>query len=173
MVIKSVPAMRAARSSGSNTGYARVKGWAMFIETYCFDDANRNLLSQGTAIRFPTLHDHEALIDYSWDGKQVLLEARKEHTKPIVTNPEQYRDVPFDISRCPSCTKHGLRIVQHAHAEIGTNELWNDLEVRQSFVSRAYSASKGSQTRNIIVGAAIVVLGVVGIAAASSPWLRP
>jgi hypothetical protein len=44
---------------------------------FCFGDTNRWPLAQGTAIRFSTLFRHEAVIDYAWNGEQVLLEKSK------------------------------------------------------------------------------------------------
>jgi len=139
----------------------------MFIQTYCFGDVDGNPLPQGTAIKFPSVYHHEAVIDYAWNGEQVLLEKSKKHRRPTITNPEEYLDVPFIISRIPTSPEHGLRIVQHAYAEIEAGAQWTALDNCQDFVSRAYAGRNGSETRNFILGA-LAVAGLVGIAAASS-----
>jgi hypothetical protein len=140
----------------------------MFVQTYCFCDGNMNPLPQGTAIKFPSVVNHEAIIAYDFCSQQVLLEKSKKYGKPTVTNPEEYRGIPFVISRNPSSPAHGIRIVEHAYAEIqagGTQ--WTPFDNCQDFVSRAYAGRNGSETRNFILGA-LAVAGLVGIAAASS-----
>jgi len=134
---------------------------------FYFADVNGRLLAQGTAIKFPSVFHHEAVIDYAWNGEQVLLEKSKKRKKPTVTNPEEYRNIPFIISRVPASPEHGLRIVQHAYAEIQAGAPWTALDNCQDFVSRAYEGRNGSETRNFILGT-IAVLGLVGVAAASS-----
>jgi hypothetical protein len=134
---------------------------------YLFGDANGFLLTQGTAIKFPSLVRHEAIIDYTWNGEQVLLEKSKKHKRPTVTKPEEYRGVPFIINRVPASPEHGLRIVQHAYAEIQAGAPWTAFDNCQDFVSRAYNGRNGSETRNFVFGT-LAVLGFVGLAAASS-----
>jgi hypothetical protein len=41
---------------------------------FYFCDTNNCPLAQGTAIKFPSLVQHEAIIDYAWNGEPVLLE---------------------------------------------------------------------------------------------------
>jgi hypothetical protein len=140
----------------------------MFVQTYCFVDVNMNRLPQGEAIKFPSLVRHEAIIAYDLYGQQVLLENSKKYGKPTVTNPEEYRGIPFEISRTPSSPAHGIQIVERAYAEIqseGTK--WTPLNNCQDFVSRAYAGRSGSETRNFVLGA-LALAGLVGIAAASS-----
>jgi hypothetical protein len=140
----------------------------MFVQTYCFCDAKVNRLPQGTAIKFPAVVNHEAIVAYDVYGQQVLLEKSKKYGKPTVTNPEEYRGIPFVISRNPSSPAHGVRIVKHAYAEIqagGTQ--WTPFDNCQDFVSRAYAGRNGSETRNFVLGA-LALAGLVGIAAASS-----
>jgi hypothetical protein len=140
----------------------------MFVQTYCFCDANVNRLPQGTAIKFPPVVNHEAIVGYDVHGQQVLLEKSKKYGKPTVTNPEEYRGIPFVISRNPSSPAHAVRIVKHAYAEIqagGTQ--WTPFDNCQDFVSRAYAGRNGSETRNFVLGA-LALAGLVGIAAASS-----
>jgi hypothetical protein len=140
----------------------------MFVQTYCFCDANVNRLPQGTVIKFPAVVNHEAIVAYDCYGQQVLLEKSKKYGKPTVTNPEEYRGIPFVISRNPSSPAHGVRIVKNAYAEIqagGTQ--WTPFDNCQDFVSRAYAGRNGSETRNFVLGA-LALAGLVGIAAASS-----
>jgi hypothetical protein len=134
---------------------------------FYFCDANNCPLAQGTAIKFPSLVRHEAIIDYAWNGQQVLLEKSKKQKSPTVTSPEEYRNIPFIISRIPASPEHGLRIVQHAYAEIQAAAPWTAFDNCQDFVSRAYTGRDGSETRNFVFGA-LAVLGLVGVAAASS-----
>jgi hypothetical protein len=134
---------------------------------YCLGDANGWPLAQGAAIKFPSLVRHEAIFDYAWNGQQVLLEKSKKHKRPTVTSPEEYRDVPFIMSRVPESPEHGLRIVQHAYAEIQAGAPWTAFDNCQDFVSRAYTGRNGSETRNFVFGA-LAVVGLVGMAAASS-----
>ena len=124
----------------------------MSMQTYCFVDANRNMLPQGYAIKFPSLYDHEAVIAYAWNGEQVLLEKSKKHRRPTITNPEEYRGVPFVLSRIPTSPAHGLRIVQHAYAEIEAGAPWTLFDNCQDFVSRAYKGQNGSPTRDFVFG---------------------
>ena len=140
----------------------------MFVQTYCLVDANMNRLPQGTAIKFPSVANHEAIIAYDFYGQQVLLENSKKYGKPTVTNPEEYRGIPFEISRSPSSPAHGPQIVERAYAEIQREETkWTLLNNCQEFVSRAYVGRNGSDTRNFVLGA-LALAGLVGIAAASS-----
>jgi hypothetical protein len=134
---------------------------------FYFCDANNCPLAQGTAIKFPSLVQHEAIIDYAWNGQPVLLEKSKQHRKPRVASTEEYRNVPFIISRVPSSPAHGLRIVQHAYAEIQAEAPWTAFDNCQDLVSRAYTGRNGSETRNFVFGA-LAVVGLVGMAAASS-----
>jgi hypothetical protein len=97
----------------------------------------------------------------------VLLEKSKTQKRPTVTSPEEYRGISFIISRFPTSPEHGLRIVQHAYAEIQAAAPWTAFDNCQDFVSRAYEGRNGSQTRNFVFGA-LAVLGLVGVAAASS-----
>jgi len=140
----------------------------MFVQTYCFCDVNMNRLPQGMAIKFPPVVNHEAIIAYDFYNQQVLLEKSKKYGKPTVTNPEEYRGIPFVISRNPSSPAHGIQIVERAYAEIqsgGTK--WTPLDNCQDFVTRAYAGRNGSETRNFVLGA-LALAGLVGIAAASS-----
>lgn len=140
----------------------------MFIETYYFIDVHGNRLPQGTAIKFPSVMRHEAIIAYDYYGQQVLLEKSKKYGKPTVTNPEEYRDIPSEISRNPSSPAHGIRIVQQAYAEIQAGASpWTPLDNCQDFASCAYTGKSGSETRNFVLGA-VALLGLVGFAAASS-----
>jgi hypothetical protein len=140
----------------------------MFVETYYFCDANLNRLPQGTAIKFPSMIRHEAIIAYDFYGQQVLLEKSKKYGKPTVTNPEEYRGIPFEISRTPSSPAHGIQIVERAYAETqGGGTKWTPLDNCQDFVSRAYAGRNGSETRNFVF-AALALAGLVGLAAASS-----
>ena len=107
------------------------------------------------------------IIDYAWNGEQVLLEQSKQHKKPRVASSEEYCDTPFVISRVPTSPEHGLRIVQHAYAEIQAGAPWTAFDNCQDFVSRAYTGRNGSKTRNFVFGA-LAVVGLVGMAAASS-----
>jgi hypothetical protein len=134
---------------------------------FYFCDTNNCPLAQGTAIKFPSLVQHEAIIDYAWNGEAVLLEKSKQHRKPRAASTEEYRNVPFVISRVPSSPAHGLRIVQHAYAEIQAGAPWTAFDNCQDFVSRAYTGRNGSETRNFVFGA-LAVVGLVGMAAASS-----
>jgi hypothetical protein len=127
-----------------------------------------NRLVQGTAIKFPSLVRHEAIIAYDFYGQQVLLEKSKKFGKPTVTNPEEYRGIPFEISRNPSSPAHGISIVQRAYAEIQTGGTqWTPFDNCQDFVSRAYAGRNGSETRSLVLGA-LALAGLVGIAASSS-----
>jgi hypothetical protein len=138
----------------------------MFEQTYCFCDVNMNRLPQGTAIKFPSVVNHEAIIAYDFYGQQLLLEKSKKYGKPTITDPEEYRGIPFVISRNPSSPGHGIRIVEHAYAEIqagGTQ--WTPFDNCQDFVSRAYAGRNGSETRNLVLGA--LALGVLGAVAVS------
>ncbi|HXR16827.1 MAG TPA: hypothetical protein VN777_11580 [Terriglobales bacterium] len=140
----------------------------MFAETYYFCDVNMNRLPEGTAIKFPSMIRHEAIIAYNFYGQQVLLEKSKKYGKPTVANPEEYRGIPFEISRNPSSPSHGIHILEHAYAEIqagGTR--WTPFDNCQDFVSRAYAGRNGSETRNFVLGA-LALAGIAGIAAASS-----
>ena len=137
------------------------------MATFYFSDANGRPLAQGTAIKFPSVFQHEAIIDYAWNGEQVLLEKSKKQKRPTVTSPEEYRDIPFIISRVPASPEHGLRIDQHAYAEIEAGAPWTAFDNCQDFVSRAYTERDGSETRNFIFGALFVV-GLAGMAVASS-----
>lgn len=134
---------------------------------FYFCDANNCPLAQGTAIKFPSLVHHEVIIDYAWNGEQVLLEKSKQHKKPRVTNPEEYRNVPFIISRVPTSPSHASQIVQRAYAQIQGGAPWTAFDNCQDFVSRAYTGRNGSETRNFVFGA-LAVVGLVGMAAASS-----
>ena len=123
------------------------------MQTYRLGDANRNPLPQGYAIKFPSLYDHEALIAYAWNGEQVLLEKSKKHRRPTFTSPEEYRGVPFIISRIPTSPAHGVRIVQNASAEIeASGAPWTLFDNCQDFVSRAYKGQNGSPTRDLVFG---------------------
>jgi hypothetical protein len=140
----------------------------MFVQTYYFCDLKMNPLPQGTAVKFPSVANHEAVIAYDFYGQQVLLENSKKYGKPAVTNPEEYRGIPFEISRMPCSPAHGVQIVERAYAEIqsgGTK--WTLLNNCQDFVSRAYAGRNGSDTRNLVLGA-LALAGLVGFAAASS-----
>jgi hypothetical protein len=140
----------------------------MFVQTYWLVDVDMNHLPQGVAVKFPSVANHEAIIAYDFYGQQVLLENSKKYGKPTVTNPEEYRGIPFEISRRPSSTAHGVQIVERAYAEIqseGTK--WTLLNNCQDFVSRAYAGRNGSETRSFVLGA-LALAGLVGIAAASS-----
>lgn len=143
------------------------KGAGLEMGYFYFCGANNCPLAQGTAIKFPSLVQHEAIIDYAWNGEPVLLEKSKQHRKPRVASTEEYRNVPFVISRVPSSPTHGLRIVQHAYAEIQAGAPWTAFDNCQDFVSRAYTGRNGSETRSFVFGA-LAVVGLVGMAAASS-----
>jgi hypothetical protein len=100
---------------------------------FYFCDTNNCPLAQGTAIKFPSLVQHEAIIDYAWNGEAVLLEKSKQHRTPRAASTEEYRNVPFVISRVPSSPAHGLRIVQHAYAEIQAGAPWTAFDNCQDF----------------------------------------
>ena len=135
--------------------------------------------SRGCAIKFPSIYNHEALIDYAWNGEQVLLEKSKQRRKPTITNPEEYRGVPFVISRVPTSPAHGLRIVQHAYAEIEAGALWTVFDNCQDFVSRAYA--RRHTNFELVVGARwhmgladnLCSLAMTSETRARSPAFRP
>jgi hypothetical protein len=134
---------------------------------YCFVDDNGRLWARGTVIKFPSLFDHEAIIDYAWNGDQVLLEKSKQHRKPMVASPAQYIGIRYVVSRVPSSADHSRRIVEHSYAEIQAGAPWTPFDNSQDFVSRAYGARGGSETRNFLFGV-LAVFGLVGFAVASS-----
>lgn len=134
---------------------------------FYFCDQNNCPLPRGTAIKFPTLVQHEVLIDYAWNGQQILLEKSKQHKRPRVANTLEHANAPFVVSRVPSSPEHGLQIVQRAYAEIQAGAPWTPFDNCQDFVSRAYTGRKGSETRNFLFGA-LAVVGLVSMAAASS-----
>jgi hypothetical protein len=137
------------------------------MDAYRFVDARGVRLPRGTAIKFPSLFDHEAIIDYGWNGDQVLLEKSKQHRKPVLASPAQYIGYQFVISRMPISQDHGRRIVEHAYGEIQVGAAWTPLDNCQDFVSRAYGApTGGSVTRNFLL-AVFAVFGLVGLAVAS------
>jgi hypothetical protein len=121
------------------------------FRTYLFGDANGLPLVAATAIKFSTYYNHEAIIAYTHGGQQVLLEKSKKHKKPLIGNPEEYRGLPYVISRAPSSPAHAMSILQHACAEIDEGKPW---------VSRSYSGKNGSQSRNVAVGLA-TALGIL------------
>lgn len=124
--------------------------------------ANRNPLSEGTAISFPSYYDHEVIICYAWNGQQFVLEKSKRIGKPTITDPEVYRGVPFVISRSPRSAEHGSQIVRNGLAEVQSGgKPWSIFDNCQDFVSRAYDRRNGSKSRSVAVG----VAAVVGIAA--------
>jgi hypothetical protein len=136
------------------------------MQTYWFVDANGNGLPQGYVLKFPSLTNHEAIIDYTCYGEQVLLEKSKKYRMPTVTNPEEYRDIPFVISRIPTSAGHALRIVQHAYSEIEAGAPWTLFDNCQDFVSRAYKGKNGSSTRDFIFG--LCALGLLVTVAVNS-----
>lgn len=140
----------------------------MFVGTYRFCDVNVSPLPQGTAIKFPSLVRHEVIVAYDLYGQQLLLEKSKKFGRPTVTNPEEYRGVPFVISRNPSSPAHGARIVEQAYAEIQAGGTpWTPFDNCQDFVSRAYAGRNGSETRNLVFFGVLAVAGFVGITASS------
>jgi hypothetical protein len=120
-------------------------------------DANGYLLSQGTAIEFPTIFNHEAIIGYAWNGRQVLLEKSKKHRRPAITDPSEYQGALYRISRSPQSPQHGYNIVQHAYAEVQAGGPWTLLDNCQDFVTRAYEGRNGSKSRNFAFGLALAV----------------
>ncbi len=137
------------------------------MNAYCFVDAQGRLWARGTVIKFPSVFNHEAIIDYAWNGDQVLLEKSKQQKRPTVTSPSQYQGIPYVVSRMPSSPDHGRRIVEHAYAEIQAAAPWTPFDNCQDFVSRAYGEPNGSDTRNFVLGS-LAVLGLIGLAAAAS-----
>lgn len=136
-------------------------------QPWTLGDENRNLLAQGTVVEFPSQFNHQAMIAYNVFGEQVLLEKTLLHGKPTITSTEAYRGVAYVIARYPRSPQHGVRIVRHAVAEIETGRPWTIFDNCQDFVSRAYDGKSGSKTRTFCLGA-LAVLGLVGMAAASS-----
>lgn len=121
-----------------------------------FNDPNGFPLPGGMAIKFPTIFDHEAIIAYDyWSGEQMLLEKSKKHKRPTYTSPEEYRGIPFIISRVATSPEHAARIVQHASAEIESGGTpWTPFDNCQDFVNRAYKGQNGSPTRDLAIGLA-------------------
>jgi hypothetical protein len=130
------------------------------LQPYVFGDVNGLPLAAGTAIKFPTYYNHEAIIAYRYGWQQVLLEKSKKHKKPRIGDPEEYRGLPFVISRVPSSPAHAMAIIQHACAEIDEGKPWTIFDNCQDFVSRSYSGKSGSESRNVAVGLA-TALGVL------------
>lgn len=135
----------------------------MMMQSYTFGDANGLPLAAGTAIKFPTYYNHEAIIAYTHGYRQVLLEKSKKHKVPRIGNPEEYRGLPYVISRVPSSPAHAMAILQHACAEIDAGKPWTIFDNCQDFVSRAYSGKNGSETRNLAYGVATAVGIIIAI----------
>jgi hypothetical protein len=89
------PAHSSSNSADSQRGECRTT-------SFCFGDTNRWPLAQETAIRFPTLFRHEAVIDYAWDGEQVLLEKSKKHDCIKAFSETDFRKISKSLTCRPS-----------------------------------------------------------------------
>ena len=77
---------------------------------FYFCDANNCPLAQGTAIKFPSLVQHEAIIDYAWNGRREAKEQGQTARKPRVTGNSEAITATFHyvIAGIPSFPAQGL-----------------------------------------------------------------
>ncbi len=113
---------------------------------------------RGTAVALLPFPQHSGFIDYTPDGRQIIVHKSKQHgaitTWPSDFNPEGYA---YRILRIPANEQEADEWLSFAHAAVGRGDSWDGLDNCQDFISQAVEGRKGSPTRDGLVGAAVVV----------------
>lgn len=113
---------------------------------------------RGTAIALLPFPQHSGFIDYTPDGRQIMVHKSKQHgaitTWPSDFNPKGYA---YRILRIPANEQEADEWLSFAHAAVERGDSWDGLDNCQDFISQAVEGRKGSPTRDGLVGAAVVV----------------
>lgn len=113
---------------------------------------------RGTAITLLPFPQHSGFIDYTPDGRQIMVHKSKQHgaitTWPSDFNPKGYA---YRILRVPANEQEADEWLSFAHAAVERGDSWDGLDNCQDFISQAVEGRKGSPTRDGLVGAAVVV----------------
>jgi hypothetical protein len=118
------------------------------------DDQYFQPLPRGTAVQLGVVH--QGIVGYQ-NYQQVIYNKSKRFGRPVVSAPEEFNGLAAQVVRMPKNDHEGARIEQNALNLIQAGAPWTLLDNCQDFVSRCYDGKSGSETRNLLVGAGIVV----------------
>ena len=112
---------------------------------------------RGTAIALLPFPQHSGFIDYTFDGRQIMVHKSKDRgavvTWPPEFNPNGYA---YRVVRFPISEQQAEEWLSFASAAVERGDAWDGLNNCQDFVSQAVDGRKGSPTRDGLVGAAVL-----------------
>jgi hypothetical protein len=112
---------------------------------------------RGTAIALLPFPQHSGFIDYTRDGRQIMVHKSKQHgaiaTWAFDFNPKGYA---YRVVRIPATEQEADEWLSFAYAAVERGDLWDGLDNCQDLISQAVEGRKGSPTRDGLVGVALV-----------------
>lgn len=112
---------------------------------------------RGTAIALLPFPQHSGFIDYTFDGRQIMLHKSKEYgaiaTWTSEFNPRGYA---YRVVRIPANEQEADDWLTFAYAAIERGDSWDGLDNCQDFISQATDGRKSSPTRDGLIAAGVV-----------------
>jgi len=117
--------------------------------------------SRGTAIALLPFPQHSGFIDYTTDGRQIMVHKSKQHGA-VATWPSEFNPLgcAYRVVRIPANEQEAEKWLRSAYAAVARRDPWNGMDNCQDFISQAMDGRIGSPTRNGLVGAALI-LGIL------------
>jgi hypothetical protein len=111
---------------------------------------------RGTVVALLPFPQHSGFIDYTLDGRQIMVHKSKQYgaivTWPSEFNPKGYA---YRVVRIPTSEQQADGWLSFAYAAVERGDPWDGLDNCQDFISQAADGRKGSPTRDGLVGAAV------------------
>jgi hypothetical protein len=112
---------------------------------------------RGTAIALVPFPQHSGFIDYTLDGRQIMVHKSKKRGA-IVTWASEFNPNGFAyrVLRIPASEQQAEEWLSFAYAAVERGDPWDGLDNCQDFISEAADGRKGSPTRDGLIGTAAV-----------------
>jgi hypothetical protein len=112
---------------------------------------------RGTAIALLPFPQHSGFIDYTLDGRQIMVHKSKNHGATVSWtcefNPNGFA---YRVLRIPASEQQAEEWLSFAYAAVERGDLWDGLDNCQDFIAEAADGRKGSPTRDGLVAAAVI-----------------
>jgi hypothetical protein len=112
---------------------------------------------RGTAIALVPFPQHSGFIDYTLDGRQIMVHKSKKHGA-IVTRTTEFNPNGFAyrVVRVPASEQEAQEWLSFAYEAVERGDPWDGLDNCQDFVSQATDGRKGSPTRDGLIAAGLI-----------------